>query len=151
MGEVAALTIQQARRIGTVVQAFEAKGRNGKKFPLGGAVAPARFEAMITAVSGSFPQWSYTCQRTTGYKSSTKTWLTDGVNLTGVLNTCETTGTAPYTYGNGITITSSSGQCNFTACVIQPIGIGAVVDLTIKNDNDTGRPASRFCVPNSGQ
>ncbi len=147
-------SIAQDRRIKSCVQDFEAHGRN-RGVARGGRMRQAiACLARITAVSGSFPQWSYTTQYVTGYDSSqtgAAKWVTDGVDLTGCLNTLETTGTAPYTYGNGITITSSSGQCNSTACVIQPIGVGAVVELTVSRDQNGGAAIRSFRAENSGQ
>ncbi len=150
----AAITLGQARRIGQAVQAFEGAGRNKGVDLRKGRSQPAKYRARITAVSGSFPQWSYTVQRLVRHDSSQSgvaKRVTDGINLTGVLNDAETPGTAPYTYGNGITITSSSGQCNSTACVIQPIGVGACVDVIVQQ-NITGGVAFRaFSAMNSGQ
>jgi len=108
----------------------------------------ARFSAKITNVSGSFPIWTYTIQRVTSYSSSTATWLTDGINLT-AFNTCETNVTSG-TFGNGITITSASGQANSGSCVIQSIGVNAVVDVCA-HAKENGLPVFRFCVSNSAQ
>ena len=85
----------------------------------------------LTGHSGAFPQWLYTL-------------TLNGSTLT-AYNGCETPGSPPYVYGNGVLITSSSGQANSTACVIQPIGSGAVVWVA---PNGTG---SIFSTPNSAQ
>jgi hypothetical protein len=100
----------------------------------------------LTAVGGSFPQWSYTVQKVTGYDGTN--WLTDGVNLL-AQNTLETNTTSG-TYGNGVTITSASGQVNSTSCVIVPIGIGSVVDGVCIIDT-SGHQVWRFAQANSAQ
>lgn len=99
----------------------------------------AAFKGRITAVTSSFPAWSYTVQRVTSYNSTltgAARWVTDGVNIVNVLNRTEFSGTPPYTYGTGNLITSSSGQVNSTACVVQSIGIGAVPDVTATLDEN---------------
>lgn len=109
------------------------------------------FACRVTAVSGSFPQWSYTCQRVTGYDSTQTAaarWVTDGIDITGCINTMEQSGTPTYTFPTGVSITSSTGQVNSTACVIKSIGVGAVVDLSFVVDS-AGVPVFRFAQPNS--
>jgi hypothetical protein len=99
------------------------------------------FIAKITAVSGSFPTWTYTVQRVLSYdttQTGAARWVTDGVNITGVLNRCEFSGTPNYTYGTGNNITASDGTINAGSCKIIPIGVGNVVDITgIPNNSST--------------
>lgn len=123
--------------------------------PLRQPVAPAAppFKARITAVAGSFPQWTYTVQRVV-YYDSTKTaaakWVTDGNNLTAA-NGAEFAGTAPYTYGNGVLITNATtGAVNSASCVIQPIGVGGIVDVTECADQN-GASVYVFPAMNSAQ
>jgi hypothetical protein len=105
--------------------------------------------------TGSFPAWSYTCQRVIGYDSTATgaaRWITDGVDLT-FLNRCEfapPAGTYPYTYGTGNTITASDGTVNGTACKIVPIGVGAVVDGAADFDQ-TGAVILSFFSANSAE
>lgn len=110
------------------------------------------FKARITAVSGSFPIFTYTCQRVVSVNPALTTaagWVTDGVNLTPAYNAgSEFSGTPPYIYGNGVLITSSSGQVNSTDCVIQSIGVGAVVDLCLTTDG-SGNTYYLFSAMNS--
>lgn len=114
------------------------------------------FRARITAVSGTFPAWSYTCQRITGYDSSltgAARWVTDGVDIAGVLNRAEFAPASgyPYIYGNGSNITDSSGTVDSGACVIIPIGVGAVVDVTTNKDTTGGTMVYSFVAMNSAE
>lgn len=111
----------------------------------------------ITAVTGTFPAWSYTAQLIVGYDSSLvgeARWVTDGVNVTGVLNRMEFApagGTYPYTYGNGSNITASDGTVDSGSCVIIPIGVGAVVDVTGGWDIDADATIYSFAQANSAE
>ncbi|MCL2647706.1 MAG: hypothetical protein FWD61_11970, partial [Phycisphaerales bacterium] len=66
----------------------------------------AGFQGRITSVSGSFPVWNYTVQRVTKYDPSQtgpEAWVTDGKNITGVLNRFEwTPASYPYWHGAGV-------------------------------------------------
>ncbi|MCL2647728.1 MAG: hypothetical protein FWD61_12080, partial [Phycisphaerales bacterium] len=68
--------------------------------------ARTTFLARITYVSGSFPVWSYTVQRIRKYDPSQtgpEAWVTDGKNITGVLNRFEwTPASYPYWHGAGV-------------------------------------------------
>jgi hypothetical protein len=116
---------------------------------------PARFTARITAVSGSFPAWSYTVQRVVSYNSAgtgAARAVTDGVNLTALNGFELVTGTAPYTHATGITITNATtGVVNSGSCLIQAIGVGAVVDVDTIPDSSGGGVTYIFKVPNSAE
>jgi hypothetical protein len=144
--------VSDSRRLTSAVRDFDATGRN--KLRRGPQLRPTSFtfRARITAISGSFPQWSYTCQRVIGFDSSltgAAQDVTDGVDLTACKNTSELTGTPPYYYGNGVPITSSSGQANSSMCVIQALGVGSCVDLTVCADRNGGSISRRFTRDNS--
>jgi hypothetical protein len=116
---------------------------------------PSRAKFRITAVSGSFPEWTYTGQRVIGYNSSltgAARWLTDGTDVT-LKNRCEFAspdGDYPYTYGTGSTITASDGTVNSTACKIIPIGVGATPDVDADFD-ETGAVLLSFFAANSAE
>lgn len=110
--------------------------------------------AKITAVNGSFPTYSYTVQKVIAYDASlagSARWVTDGIDITGVLNRCEFSGTPPYTYGTGNTITASDGTVNSSSCKIIPIGIGSVVDLRVVQNNSNNGFTCSFFATNSAQ
>jgi hypothetical protein len=114
--------------------------------------SPGTFLARIIAVSGSFPTWTYTVQRVTGYDSgetAEEKWTTDGVDLTAT-NRAEFAGTPSYTYGTGSTITDVSGAVNGTSCLTIAIGVGAVVELRAGVDEE-GSPIYSFIAMNSAQ
>ena len=104
------------------------------------------FRVKLTAHSGSFPQFSYSGYQTTGF-DGTASWLTTGSLITGIKNRMETNVTTGE-YGTGVPITSSSGQVNSTACVIKPIGVGSVVDVTVDTD-PSGNTIYSFAQCNS--
>jgi hypothetical protein len=136
-----------------MVQHFEAQGRNHVVDPpRKPRRAPVKYRARITAVSGSFPQWNYTGQRVIGFDSSlsgVNQYLTDGIDLA-LINLAEFAGTPPYTYGNGVLITSSSGQINSTAAVIRPaVGVGACVTVGVNRDRVNDACIRSFHVPNT--
>jgi hypothetical protein len=111
------------------------------------------FSARITSVSGSFPTFDYTVQKIASYNttlSNAAKWVTDGVSIASVKNRAEFGGTPPYTYGNGMTITSSTGQINSTSCLIKAIGVGAGVDVTMVL-NESRSAVYSFSAMNSGQ
>ena len=117
-------------------------------------VEKSTFKAKITAVSGSFPAWSYTVQKITSYNSSLSNaakWVTDGNDITGVVNRAEFGGTPNYTYGNGVTITNSDGTVNSTSCKIIAIGVGSVVDCSVDIDVNGNQLVYSFCQMNSAQ
>jgi hypothetical protein len=113
---------------------------------------PTTIPAKIISVSGSFPTWTYVVQLDVTYNSGNSgsaKWVATGGTLTAV-NRAEFGGTPNYTYGNGLLITSSSGQVNSTACLIKPIGAGTTVDLTLVV-NESGNQMATFCEMNSAQ
>jgi hypothetical protein len=110
----------------------------------------------ITAVTGSFPTWSYTVQRVIRFDSSlvgAARWVTDGNDKTAI-NRGEfapPSGTYPYTYGNGSNITASDGAVDTGECVIIPIGVGTVVDLTTGRDSYDDSALYSFCQMNGAE
>lgn len=118
------------------------------------------FKARITAVSGSFPVWSYTVQRVVS-KDTTKTdytmWVVDGVSLTATNGFEWTPASYPFLHGVGVWVENSSGAVSTTFgggtagnCLIRAIGVGAVVDVSIFPDQD-GNLTYAFSSPNSAQ
>lgn len=121
---------------------------NGKVLPFF-FWAPGPFLAQITSVSGSFPKWSYTGQRVISYDGTSVT--TDGINLTMDNGFELNTGTPPYTHATGVTITATDGTVNSTACKIQPIGAGAVVEVLGVRNGTASNVSYMFCMANSAQ
>lgn len=118
------------------------------------------FLARITAVSGSFPTWSYTVQRVTSYNSANSNaakWVTNGTNIT-AKNGMEFGGTAPYTYGNGVTVANAStgavatafGGSTASTCLIRSIAVGALVWVSPLLD-ENGSAVYVFNAANSAQ
>ncbi len=107
------------------------------------------FPAKITAVAGSFPRWIYTVQRIVGYNGG---WVTDGVNVGNVLNGCETSssGVASWTYGNGISV-SSTGAITGGTCLIKSMPIGSPVEVFPTINTITNQPQFLFIAESSGQ
>jgi len=102
------------------------------------------FAAKITASSQTATGvWSYTVQRVTSWGS------TDGVDITGVKNSMETTGTVPFTHGTGMTVSSSSSSKYWVgaSCSILPIGSGTIVMVNVSVLDNT--PVFWFALPNS--
>jgi hypothetical protein len=134
---------------------YSAPNAQGISFPLlFTRVEAVKFKARITAVTGSFPAWSYTVQKVIGYNSSLSNaarWVTDGVDITGVLNRCEFGGTPNYTYGTGNTITNTDGTVNSTSCKVVAIGIGAVPDCSVDVDANGNVLVTSFELQNSAQ
>jgi hypothetical protein len=123
-------------------------------------IAPATFKARITAVTGSFPVWTYTVQRlvsiNTANTDATRR-VTDGVNLTAKNGMEWTPAAYPYIHGNGLKIANSSGAVATTfagstasTCLIRSIAVGAVVDVTALLDQ-SGNVVYEFTEPNSAQ
>ncbi len=112
--------------------------------------------ARITAVSGSFPAWSYTVKLLKWYNSANtgaSRWVTTGSDITGVVNRMEFAPESgyPYIYGNGSNITASDGTVDSGSCVIIPIGVGAVVDLTAILDTNANATVYSFAQANSAE
>jgi hypothetical protein len=113
------------------------------------------FRVRITAVAGSFPVWSYTVQKVTGFNSANVgylKWVTDGRNITGVLNTFEFAPQSgyPYIHGTGVSVTASDGTVDGGSCRIIPIGVGAVVEIEGEVD-ENGDIVYSFGAPNSAE
>lgn len=118
------------------------------------AATATSFLARITAVSGSFPTWSYTAQRVTGYdptQTGAARALTDGHDITSVINGFELVANSPtYTHATGVSITNTDGTVNSGSCKIQSIGVGAVVPL-YPLSNTSSTTTYMFCMANSAQ
>ncbi len=142
------------------IRVFDNKNFMGQGYYFTSPVS-GTFKYRITGVSGSFPVWSYTCQRViyrnTGLTDQTQ-WVTDGINVAGVSNRCEwTPGSYPFIHGTGVMVENSSGAVSTTYsggtagnCKIRAIGVGSVVDLDIDTDQNYA-PNYSFYVPNSAQ
>ena len=119
------------------------------------------FRCRITAISGSFPVWTYTVETVVKCDPSQTgpgRWVTDGKPITGVRNRFEWVPTSyPYTHGVGVQIADNTGAVaeSFTGsnageCKIRSIGIGAVVDVSVDYD-DQGKAYYSFAAANSAQ
>lgn len=149
------LTQKAARATAETVKWANGQGRSTYGQPAFGQPdnLPTIFLCRITAVSGSFPTFTYTVQKVVSFNNSNSNaakWVTDSINLS-AKNGAEFSGTATYTYGNGVSITNAStGAINSQTCVIKALGVGCLVWVTaIKNV--AGGYQYVFCEPNSGQ
>ena len=149
-----------------------------KQIMLPASGSRSTFPGRITDVSGSFPVWDYTIAPVVSY-DTTKTdptqWVIGGLALNNIstdelsglfteglstlsldssisaLNRCEwVPASYPFTHGTGATVTDSDGTLASGPCVIVPIGIGSVVDVSTTFDED-GNPVYSFYAPNSAQ
>lgn len=113
------------------------------------------FLARITAVSGSYPKWTYTVQRVIAYDSTltgAARAVTDGTNLTACNGFELVTGTAPYTHATGVTISNATdGTVNSGSCKIKAIGVGALVYVTPVFNADPVTVTYLFSAANSAQ
>jgi hypothetical protein len=159
MAQAAKMTPQTGRRVLVATKFVEKFIPRSGPGPALDTLQPAfvnpPFLARITAVSGSFPTWSYTVQRFTNYKAANTgaaRWQTDGRNITSVLNRCEFGPASgyPYTHGTGVTVTASDGTVNSGSCKMVAIGIGSTVEVRTDLASD-GTLLYSFYAANSAQ